>query len=262
MLKSLKNRNTLDLIWQLFRTDFTLKYNDSVLGFIWVLMKPFSIFLIMYFVISRVFPSNDPNFGIYLLIGNVFMSFWGDGTSMGLDSLLGRAGLITKVNFPRYVVLLSSTAIAVVNFLINSLVVAIFLVYQQITPSLLQITWYCFCFIAFYFLIIVFSMFTSVIYVRFRDLKQFIELFNQLLFWATPVIYSVDAVSQKSDVLFFVLHWLNPVSVFLTSARNGILMNDIIWQENVFVWIGIICILGLFAYLFYKKSIKKIAEYF
>jgi ABC-2 type transport system permease protein len=262
MLKSLQKQNTLDLIWQLFRTDFKLKYNDSILGFLWVLMKPFSTFLIMYFVISRVFPSNDPNFALYLLIGNVFMTFWSDGTGMGLDSLLSRAGLITKVNFPRYVVLLSSTAISVVNFIINTAVVTVFLLYQQLIPNPIQIAWYFFCSLALYLVILVFSMFTSIIYVRFRDLKQLLELFNQLLFWSTPVIYSVDIVSQKSEVLYFVLHWLNPISVFLTSARNGILRNDIIWQENVFVWVVILAVLGTVAYIFYTKQIKKVAEYF
>src|SRR5690348_9102140 len=128
MLQTIRQRNTLDLIWELFRTDFKLRYNDSLLGFIWVLMKPFSIFLIMYFVLTRVFPSNEPNFALYLLIGNIFITFWSDGTNMGMDSLLSRAGLITKINFPRYTVLLSSTAVAVVNFLINTVVVTIFMI--------------------------------------------------------------------------------------------------------------------------------------
>lgn len=262
MLKSLKSQNTIDLIWQLFRTDFTLKYNDSVLGFLWVLMKPFSIFLIMYFVLSRVFPSTEPNFALYLLIGNVFMTFWTDGTNMGMDSLLSRAGLITKVNFPRYIVLLSSTAIAIVNFLINISVVALFMVYQQVFPSITQVLWFFFCSVVLYGLILVMSMFLSVIYVRFRDTKQFWELFNQLLFWSTPVFYSIDNIIKKSEYLELLLTKLNPLSVLLSSGRSGLIKNDIIFQETVFVWVGIIAVTGFFAYLFYKNSIKKIAEYF
>ncbi len=262
MLKSLKQQNTLDLIWQLFRTDFKLRYNDSFLGFLWVLMKPFCIFLIMYFVLSKVFPSNEPNFALYLLIGNVFITFWSDGTNMGLESILSRAGLITKVNFPRYIVLISATAIAVVNFLINSAVVAVFLVFQNIIPSLYQILWFFFTAGILYILILAVSMTISVIYVRFRDLKQIWELLNQVLFWATPVFYSIDNIIKKSEFFDFLLTRANPLSVLLTSGRNAILKQDITYQYIVFIWGAIILILLFFSYLFYKKSIKRIAEYF
>jgi len=262
ILQSLQRRNTIDLMWELFRTDFKLKYNDSFLGFLWVLVKPFSIFLIMYFVLSRIFPSNEPNFALYLLIGNVFMTFWTDGTSMGMDSLLGRAGLITKVNFPRYTVLIASTAISVVNFLINMSVVAIFMIFSGIIPSYIQVLWFLFCSFILYLLILVVSMFISVVYVRFRDLKQIWELFNQLLFWSTPIFYSIDSLIKKSEVFEIILTKLNPISVLLLSGRSALLKKDIFLQPNVFIWLGLIIVLWILAYMFYRKSIKKIAEFF
>jgi ABC-2 type transport system permease protein len=216
----------------------------------------------MYFVLTKVFPSNEPNFALYLLIGNIFITFWSDGTSMGMDSLLSRASLITKINFPRYTVLLSSTAVSVVNFLINCCIIAIFLIISGVTPGIVHIIWFFFCSFILYLLIIVVSMFLSVVYVRFRDLKQIWELFNQLLFWSTPIFYSLDNVINKSEVLNIVLTKLNPISIFLSSGRNGLLKNDIIFQVNVFVWLGIIIVLGISSYFFYTKSIKKIAEYF
>lgn len=260
--KSLRNRNTIDLIWQLFRTDFKLRYNDSVMGFLWVLMKPFSIFLILYFVLTVIFPSQIENFPVYLLIGNVFVTFWSDGTNMGLDSLLSRAGLITKVNFPRYIVLISSTAISVVNFLINSMIISIFVILHGLRPGPIQILWYFVCAIILYLLILAVSMFISLIYVRFRDLKQIWELFNQILFWLTPVFYSYQVVAENSEILRLILFWLNPVSVLLISARAAIIENDIKFQTNVFVVAAVILIFLKLGYIFYKKYIKKIAEYF
>lgn len=262
MLQSLRNQNTVDLIWVLFRTDFKLRYNDSFLGFLWVLMKPFSIFLILYFALTRVFPSQVENFALYLLIGNVFITFWSDGTSMGLDSLLSRAGLITKVNFPRYIVLLSSTAISVVNFLINSVIVAVFVMVNGLQPTLLQVLWYLCCATTLYFVILTVSMFISVIYVRFRDLKQIWELFNQMLFWVTPIFYSYQVVAANSEIFRIIIFWLNPVAVLLISARAAIIENDIKFQTNVFAVSIAVLILFALGYIFYKKSIKKIAEYF
>jgi ABC-2 type transport system permease protein len=216
----------------------------------------------MYFVLTRIFPSTEPNFALYLLIGNVFITFWNDGTGMGMDSLLGRAGLITKVNFPRYTVLISSTAISVVNFLINMSVVTIFMLMAGIVPTFIQIIWFFFCVAITYLLILVTSMFISVVYVRFRDLKQIWELFNQLLFWSTPIFYSIDSIVKKSAYFDFLLTKLNPLSVLLLSARSAVLKNDIFLQPNVFAWLGIITVIGIFGYIFYTRSIKKIAEYF
>jgi ABC-2 type transport system permease protein len=261
--ESFKQRNTWDLIWELFRTDFKLKYNDSILGFLWVLMKPFSIFMIMYFILTKVFPSGAiENFPLYLLLGNMVMSFWNEGSSQGMDSLLARAGLITKVNFPRYIVLISSTLLSSVNFLINLSIFLIIALVNQITPTPLQFLWFLFCSFTLYLLIAVISMFLSITYVKFRDLKQIWELFNQLIFWATPVIYSIDVVAHKSKILEIVLTKLNPISVLLTSGRNAILYGDIGYQRTVFSWFGVILLVGIFGYMYYKRSIKRIAEFF
>lgn len=262
MFKTFRKQNTWDLIWQLFRTDFRLRYNDSVLGFLWVLIKPFSIFLIMYFVLTKVFPSNQENFALYLLLGNVFFTFWSEGTGMGMESLLNRASLITKINFPRYTVLISATAMAAVNFLINMVIVTVFAIVSNVIPSFTQIVWFIFCASVLYFLILVVSMFLSVFYVRFRDLKQIWELFNQLLFWSTPIFYSVDALIHKSWLLEIIILKLNPVSVFLTSARSAVLHNDILLQTEVFSWLAGVTFFAVMGYFFYKRSIRKIAEYF
>lgn len=262
MLASLKKRNTIDLIWILWRTDFKLKYNDSILGFIWVLIKPFSIFLILYLVLTNIFPFQEEHFVIYLLIGNVFISFWTEGTNLGLDSLLSRAGLITKVNFPRYTVLISSTSIALVNFLINTIIVFIFVFVNGLRPSLMDVFWYFLCSGILYMLIITVSMFLSILYVRFRDLKQIWELFNQLLFWMTPVFYSYEALASKNEIFGLILYWLNPVSVLLISAREAIMENNITLQLNVLAVMSLFLVLFYIGYNFYKKQIKKIAEYF
>jgi ABC-2 type transport system permease protein len=264
MFKSFKKRNTWDLITELFRTDFKLKYNDSLLGFIWVLVKPFSIFLIMYFVLTRVFtPSQEiPNFTLYLLLGNMVIGFWNEGTTLGMDSLLSRAGLITKVTFPRYIVLVSATLLSIVNFFINLLVFIVLGLINHISPSILETLWFVFCILNLYLLILAVSMFISIAYVKFRDLKQIWELFNQLLFWATPIFYTIDSIAHRSSILYFVITKLNPIAIMLNSARDAILYNKITYQSTVFIWFGIICVGLVLGYIFYKNSIKRIAEFF
>lgn len=261
MLQSLKTRNTIDLFWILFRTDFKLKYNDSILGFLWVLIKPFLTFFILYYVLTQVFPSGIENFAIYLLIGNIFYTFWAEGTNQGIDSILSKASLITKVNFPRYIILFSSTALSVVNFLINSLILFFFIFLNNIHPNLIQVFWYFISGFILYFCIITISMFTSIAYVRFRDLKQIWELFSQLLFWVTPVFYSYEIFINKGNFLETIIFWINPVSVTLISARSAVMYLNIEYQLNIIILLLFSIVMFIFGYFFYRKAIKKIAEY-
>lgn len=262
MVKSFKKRNTWDLIWQLFRTDFKLRYNDSVLGFIWVLLKPFSLFLIMYFVMSKVFGSTTvDHYALYLLLGNIFMTLWTEGTNLGMNSLLYRAGLITKVNFPRYIVLVSATLLAVVNFLINICIFFVVAFFANITPTITEVLWFAVCMFTLYSLITVVSMFLSIGFVRFRDLQQIWELFGQILFWATPTFYTIDKVAN-SKLFSLVLTKINPLSVILISGRDALLYGKFQYQGNVLAWLLGILVFGVLGYIYYRNSIKKIAEYF
>ncbi|MFW5719738.1 MAG: ABC transporter permease [Candidatus Dojkabacteria bacterium] len=263
MFTSLKQRNTWDLIWQLFRSDFKMKYNDSVLGFIWVLTKPFAIFTIMYFVVSRVFRFDDMEyFPLYLLLGNMFITFWTEGTTLGMGSLMNRQNLITKVSFPRYIVLISATFLALINFVINILIFMVIGIFAGIMPGILQLVWFLGIILVFYFLIIVTSMILSVLYVKFRDMLHIWELVNQLLFWTTPIFYPVALVAERSKFMEIILTILNPISVLLTAARDAIIYDELTSEFIVGIWLIIMLIAGILGYFYYKYSIKKVAEYF
>lgn len=267
MLKTVSQRNTWDLIFELFRTDFKLKYNGSVLGFIWVLTKPFLIFMIMYIVISNIVGRGEVEyFGLYLLLGNIFFQFWIEGSTGGMESLLNRAALITKINFPRYIVLLSSTILSSVNFLISLGIYFVIAAFNQQIPSIIHFLWLLFCIGVLYLFILVLSMFISIMYVRFRDLKQIWELLGQIIFWATPIFYNpvkFEEISIFGIHIFKLIHdWFNPVSVMLRSGRNAILYDDITLQTNVFAWLAGTIVAGAFGYIYYTNKVKRIAEYF
>lgn len=268
MLQSFKKRNTWDLIWVLFRTDFKLKYNDSVLGFIWVLIKPFAIFLIMYTFVSAVFAARGigdvyrGEFPLYLLMGNIFIQFWNEGTNGGMTSILAKSSLITKVNFPRYIVLISSTFLALINFFINTVIFfVILLLTTDVGVSLRFTTWFVICSGIMYLLINVVSMFLSVLLVRFRDLLQIWELFSQLLFWSTPIFYHPSMFISRGEFFDTFFHWINPISVLLISSRNSVIYKDIEYYTSVAMWIGIICTIGIAGYFYYRNTIKKVAEF-
>ncbi len=259
----IKKRNTWDLIWILFRTEFKLKYNDSFLGIIWVVLKPFLLYLILYIVLTQVFVNlSIGHFSIYLFIGQMFVNLWSETTSKGMESFLSNAHLISKIVFPRYVVLISSTLIAIVNFLINCIVLSIFIILNGVTPSIFEIFWFLACAVLLYFIGIIISMFISIIYVKFRDLKQIWELLNTMIFWLTPVFYLPANLADKNGLLYYIVEHINPISVLLISARDGLIYHNISKFNEISILFSIFFILGIIGYVYYRKNISRIVESF
>jgi ABC-type polysaccharide/polyol phosphate export permease len=266
MFKSLRKRNTWDLIGQFFRTDFKLKYNDSVLGFLWVLLKPLAIFLVTYTVTSRVFLNQSIEYyPVYLLMGTIFSSFWSEATLAGLNSIRNKSGLILKVNFPRFIVVISSTLIPIINFLINMLIFLIiffFFIHPHTYPGIAQYLWFILCFAGLYILVFAFSLFTSIFYVKFRDLQHIWELVLSMLFWVTPIVYNPDKIFHNAGFANFVITKLNPLSVFMASGRNALLYNEISHPEITLIWLGIGIIFSILGYFYFRVAVKRVAEDF
>ncbi len=265
MLRSFQNRNTWDLISQFFKTDFKLKYNNSILGFLWVLIKPLAIFAILFTITSRVFVNQSiGHYPFYLLLGTIFSSFWNEGTMSGLGAIQNKSGLILKVNFPRYIVVISATLIPVINLLINLLVFFLLLTFfkgHEKTILPIHLGWFIVSILGLYMLIFTFSLFTSILYVKFRDLLHIWELFLQMLFWMTPIVYDASKVLHDG-ALKTVVTQLNPLSVFITAARDAVVYQDIKNPELVGIWLLVGIIGLLLGYAYFKRSVPRVAEDF
>lgn len=91
------------LIKQLVDRDFKAKYKRSILGVLWSFLNPLLNMLVQYVVFSNMFKFDIPNFPVYLLCGNVVFSYFSESCGMALTSIVGNAGLITKVYVPKYI---------------------------------------------------------------------------------------------------------------------------------------------------------------
>ena len=264
MFKTVTKQNTRDLISEFVKTDFTLKYNNSILGFLWVLLKPLVMFLILFIITSRVFPNNGIKFyPLYLLMGTIMLSYWNEGTSFGMKALLDKANLILKVNFPRYIAIVSSVLLPLINFLINLVIfILIELIFFRTVPSIGGIALFLFALITMFLIILDFSLFTSIIYARLRDLGSIWELVLNLMFWITPVVYTLDTIKGKSDIIGFAVEYLNPVSVVLQATRTGLIPDSgqsfNIW--GLVVWFFVSIFLLITGYYYFRQRVPRIAE--
>ena len=256
------NKNDIDLYKQFVKTIFKMRYKGSILGFLWVLLKPFFLFMILYVVFSSFSSSIadiTPNqYAVYLLSGLIIYTFFNEGITWGLNSIMERSSLIVKINFKREIVVISALTMSLINLLINFLIISVVAMFLGINISLLA---------AGYILLVCFTMFvgmygiaffTSIWMVHLRDLAHISELGLQLMFYASAVFFPVAMIPEKYR---FIVHY-NPVALFIQSVREALIHGEIVNLKFVLLSLLFSILLVYLGRLYFKKNILKIAEYF
>src|SRR3954465_4330093 len=129
MFKNVFSKKNRALLAELVRTDFKLRYQGSVLGYAWSLLRPLLMFAILYVVFVRFlkFGGDVPHFPIYLLLGIVLWNFFNEMTVQSLGSIVGRGDLIRKIRIPRWIIVFSSSISALINLFLNMIVIVVFM---------------------------------------------------------------------------------------------------------------------------------------
>ena len=99
--------------------DFKIKYKASVLGVLWSFLNPLLMTFVYMFVFSTLFRSSIENFVVYLMSGIILYNFFSESTNLGMQSIVGNAGLITKVYMPKYILPISKVISASINLIIS-----------------------------------------------------------------------------------------------------------------------------------------------
>ena len=250
--------NDKDLLIELVRARFKLRYNNSILGFVWVLLKPFLSFLIMFFVFSARAEGSDPDFAAKLFIGNILFVFMQEGVVFGMNSLLDMANILLKINFPRQIAILSSVVMAAVNFGINFIVIIIFTLALSYRPHLSGVAYFAFIVLIIFMLEYGISLFMSIVMVRVRDMTHIVDLGFQLLMWGSGIFYSID---DMKGTVGAILH-LNPMAILIDAARKAFLKDQIVNVQAVLLIFGITVVIVLLGQIYFNKKIRRVAEYF
>ena len=250
--------NTWDLFYELVRTDFIIRYHNSVLGFIWVLLKPFLIFSILVVVFSWVFKSQDQFYHLNLLLGLLLYSYFAESTLRGVTSLTEKSTIILKVNFPKIIAILTSVVNSFISFFFGFLVFLLFWFWSKPIDSLSNLPYFLLLIIIFTNIIIGLNFFLSIVYTKLRDLFSIWEVLLQLIFYSSPIIYPLTLVPDKFKSLFL----LNPLSIIITESQKALITGKAFsWAHLNYALVASI-FLSISGYLFFQKNIKRIAENF
>jgi lipopolysaccharide transport system permease protein len=191
------------LIWTLVRTDFKTRYHGTVGGYLWALAKPASMFVVLLSVFSFVFRTS-PDYKLDLIIGLCLWEFFAEASRSGLGSIHAKAFLLTRATFPRWVVVVTSVANAFITACLFSIVICAYLLLSGHPLPLLRLGLYLLYLGLFAIIVLGFSLATSVLFLRYRDLNQIWDMALQAGFFVAPVIYPLDIIPERFHMYLYV----------------------------------------------------------
>ena len=220
-LKNLRDRR--ELLRNLVVSDIRIKYKGSALGLLWSMLNPALVLGIYYVVFSIVLNNGYPNYAIFLFSGLVVWNLFQTAVFSATGVIVDRAGLVKKVSFPREILPLASVGSAVIYFLIQMVVLVIFLVVFHHSPEWNMLPIVPITFVNVYLFAASVSVVMAGLTVYLRDLKHLMEVLLQLWFWMSPVVYSYSnsmAVKLATYHLKLV-YFLNPMALCVLTFQRA-----------------------------------------
>lgn len=207
-----------EVIKNLTKRDFKLRYRSSVFGFAWSFLNPLSFMIVMSIVFGIIFPTGIPNYPVYLLCGLLPWRFFQVATTQSLQSIVNNSSLVSRVYLPRQILVLSTVLANLMGTLIEfSILFPLMLAFRvPIRPIVLL-----FVPLLLYEFLLVFavSLALSALFVFYRDLMHLWEVFLNIGIWAAPVMYSLNQLPKR----WLPFYGLNPIVPMILSFQNVML---------------------------------------
>jgi len=214
-------RRAMELLYLIAVTDFKRTYFGTVLGYVWSVARPLMLFGVLLVVFTKALhiQSSVPHYPVLLLMNIVLFGFFQEGTTAALPSLVSREAIVRKTQFPRIVIPVASVLTALFNIGLNLIVTFIFILSFGVQP---RWTWLLMPIVVLLLLILTVAvgMILSSLYPRLRDVSIIWTVASTALFYATPVLYSLDAIHSHTIARVIAL---NPLTPILALARRWII---------------------------------------
>jgi ABC-2 type transport system permease protein len=261
-------RYPMILLRELVKTDFKLRYQGSILGHLWSILRPLMMFAIMYLVFVRFlrFGEGIPHFAVSLLMANVLWSFFAEATGQGMQAIVARRDLLRKINFPKYIIVVSATVSALINMAINMCVVLVFAIINGVEFSWTAL-WVLPLVLELYVFALAMAFLLSALYVRFRDIQHLWDVFLQALFYFTPIIYPVSMIVAMSPVAAKMM-LLSPIAQVIQDVRFNLITREgtdtLVTLGTSWWWIAlpfvIVAVVTILAVIYFRRNSRRFAE--
>ena len=219
-----------ELLYFLMWRDVKVRYKQTLLGVVWVVLQPLMMMLIFTLFFGRLVgvQSDGIPYALFAYAGLLPWTFFANASTISGNSVVNNSGLVTKVYFPRAIVPAAAVGAVLVDFAISSAVLAMLMLYYGVQPTrgLLMLP-------ALVLLIIMltlgFGLLTSALNVKYRDIRLALPFFIQVWFFASPIIYPSSIIPAAWRWLLM----LNPMSGIVEGFRVAL------YGHKAFDWIGL-----------------------
>ena len=197
------------------KKDIRGKYKQSFLGVLWSFINPLLMVLVYAIVFPYILRVKQDNYLIFLIIGIIPWTFFTNVIAYGTQSILTNANIIKKVYFPREILPISVATSGLINFFISCIIIFIFILFSKVGFSW-HVIFLPLIALVEYFLALGCIFISSSVNIYVRDAEYIINFFMQMLFYGTPIIYSIDMFPDK----FKWIIKLNPLTTIMESYRD------------------------------------------
>lgn len=248
------------LIWKLAVNDFKTRYAGSYLGMVWALAQPVVTILLYWFVFGTIMKSRqqvagniDVPYVLWLTAGLVPWFYFSEAISNGTNALLEYNYLVKKVVFKISILpIIKIIAATFIHVFFACIMLVVYFCYgYQPSLYLLQLLYFSLCMFLF---VLALSYATCAIVVFFRDLNQIISIFLQIGMWATPILWNINQLSPKMQIVFK----LNPIFYIVNGYRSAMFEKTWFWQDfysTMYFWIVLVLLFGFGALIFKRLKV-------
>ena len=246
-----------DLLWHMTVRHLRGQYKQSVLGYAWAFVNPLSQMVILTFVFSTIlrFQSEGIPYPLFLFVGLIPWIFFSGAVGSATESVVGAAGLVTKVYFPREVLPTAAVFTKLVDLGFGLVILGALMVYYGELPELTS-WWLPVLFAIHTIFILGLSYPLAALNLFFHDVRFLVGVVLTLWFYLTPVLYPVDIVPERYQFVYDV----NPNSLFINAYRRVLLHGESPGLEKVALGLAIAVATFLIGYYLFKKMEPAFAD--
>ena len=228
-----------DLVGQLVSRDIKIKYRRSLLGYLWSVLNPLMIMVVMVIVFSTMFKRSIANFPVYLLTGQIMFNFMNQSTHQAMNSIIGNASLLKKTYVPKYIFTLSKITSGLIDFMFS---LGALIIVMLITRT--AFSWYMLLFpivaVQLYIFCVGLGLILAEATVFFRDIQYIYTVITTAWLYLTPMFYPITALPEQ---LQYAVSHFNPMFFYIEQFRSLVLYNQL--PEMRLVIGGILFAIGI-----------------
>ena len=196
-------------------------YKQSILGYAWIFVNPLMQILVLTFVFSTILliPSLGIPFPLFLFVGLLPWMFFSNALATATDSIVGSANLVTKVYFPREILVMAAVFSKIVDLLFGLLILLGLMIVYGEAPSWTAV-WVPAIFAIQLLFTVGLALPLAALNLYFHDVRYLVGVVLLAWFYMTPILYPVDIVPERFKIIFD----LNPLALVVNAYRRVLLL--------------------------------------